>query len=117
MIKIRTTIMTMNTRLYLTMSLKLGGSALALVLTGCATTTFDKSQATASNLQTAAADVQAEERALDLTLVALNDLVNKPPVDLRIQFDLFSNNLDQLIKTARLNDLAAQRITASSASY
>jgi len=71
---------------------------------------YNKSQMAASSLQMAAADAQLESRALDSTLAALNDLVNKPPVDLRFQFQQFSNNLDQLIAAARRNDVSARRL-------
>ena len=88
------------------------------IMTGCVTASYHKSQAAASSLQSAAADVQAEDRALDMTMASLNALVNKPPpVDLKLQYDVFSRNLDQLIDVTRRNDAAAQRVADTSTKY
>jgi hypothetical protein len=52
-----------------------------------------------------------------MTLSALNDLVNKPPSDLRLQYEGFSSNLDALIASARRNDTALNRVGEKSAAY
>ena len=95
----------------------LGLSLAELALAGCASRGYDKSQAAAVSLHSAAAQVQGQSRALELTLGTLNDLVNKPPADLKGQFQLFSSNLDQLSAAARRNDRAADEMARRSAEY
>src|SRR5947209_10374 len=70
-------------------------------LTGCASTGYHRSDAAAYSMQSAAAEVQTEGRALELTMGALKDLVNEPPADLKQQFQHFSGALDRLIASAQ----------------
>ena len=95
--------------------------ALALILAalaaGCASRGYQKSDAAAATLQSAAGEVQSEARALDVTLNSLNDLVNKPPPDLKLQFEAFSSNLNQLNISARRNESMLRRVAQKSAAY
>jgi len=88
-----------------------------LTLTGCVSSGYQKSEAAAASLQIAAGEVQAESRSLDATLSSLNDLVNKPPSDLKLQYEGFSSNLDHLIAAARRNEAVLRRVEEKSAAY
>src|SRR5437667_12320016 len=66
------------------------------VLTGCQSTNFVRSDATAGRLQATAAEIRVAISNLDATITALNDLLTNPSGDLRIQYDRFSLNLDRL---------------------
>src|SRR5436309_15901333 len=62
--------------------------ALALTLfCGCASSSYKKSDAAAYGLQKAAIAVNAESQAIDVTLAALDNLVNQPAGDLRPRFE------------------------------
>jgi len=91
--------------------------AVVMILAGCATRGYEKGDAASATLMSAAGEVQAEARQLELTVNALNDLVNKPPADLRLQYEGFSANLDQLTKTAGRNEAAIRRVGQTSAAY
>ena len=84
---------------------------------GCHSTGYDRSDATARGLQSAAAEVQAQSRALEATMDALNDLVNKPSGDLKPQFAWFSTELDRLVALAARNERIGRRMQARSAAY
>ena len=91
--------------------------ALCLAFAGCATNAYQKSDATAQSLQHASFTVQAESRALHLTLQSLKDLVGTPGADLKPQFKKFSSALDSLIKESERNDKADQEIAERSLTY
>src|SRR5436305_1082466 len=78
----------------------------ALPLGGCMSTGYNKSDATARSLEQAAVEVQAQSHALDVTVAALNDLVSNPAPDFRPQFITFSRSLDQLLASAKRNEVA-----------
>jgi len=86
-------------------------------LTGCVSNGYNKSEAAALSLQRAADEVQAEGRALDVTMLTLNELVNKPGSDLKFQFERFSVNLGQLEAAAKRNADALRRVSQRSAVY
>jgi hypothetical protein len=88
-----------------------------MALMGCATSGYQKSDATARSLQHASYTVQAESRALHLTLQNLKDLVNTPGADLKPQFNKFSAALDWLNKESERNDKADREIADRSADY
>src|SRR2546423_593119 len=69
--------------------------------TGCASTGYNGSDAGANSMKSAAAEVQMEGGALELTMGALKDLVNEPPADLKLQFQHFSGALDRLMASAQ----------------
>src|SRR2546421_3323197 len=86
-------------------------------LTGCSTTGYHKSDAAARSLDAAAAEVQGQRRALEMTTEALQDLVNKPAPDLKPQFARFSDSLDRLNASAKRNQQAARRVGQKSSEY
>ena len=90
---------------------------LGFALAGCATSGYQKSDATAHSLQHASYTVQAESRALSLTLQNLKGLVDTPGADLKPQFKKFSVSLDWLIKESDRNDKADREIADRSAAY
>jgi len=92
-------------------------AATAFALTGCATRGYVKSETAATSLHMAAGEVQAESRALDATLGSLNDLINKPPADLKLQYEAYSSQLDGLITSARRNDTVLRRVGEKNAAY
>ena len=95
-------------------------SILALALlcaVGCRTTGYQKSDVAARSLQRAAMEVQTESREIDLTLAALNDLVNKPEADLKPQFQRFNSALKRLTESAEQTDRTRQRMEEKSAKY
>jgi hypothetical protein len=91
---------------------------LALVCAGgCRTASYERSDAVARSFQTASAEVQGETRALELTIAALNELVDKPSMDLKRQFERFSKSLDWLETTADRNNSAANQVARRDAAY
>lgn len=91
--------------------------AVCVGIAGCATTGYQKSDATARSLQQASYTVQAESRALSVTLQNLKNLVNTPGTDLKPQFKKYSGALDSLIKESERNDKADREIAQRSADY
>ena len=103
----------------------------SLLLAGCASSGYKKSDVAAQSLRTAASEVQAENSALDLTMATLHDLVNttgagaqpgdkrfnKPSVDLKPGFERFSKALERLQAAAARNDQAAAKIAQKHAAY
>lgn len=90
---------------------------LPLALAGCATNTYERGDAAAKSLQNAGAEVQLEGRQLSFTMSSLENLVNRPAVDLRPQFKQFTANLDRLELCARRNEKAAEQAAIRNAVY
>ena len=88
-----------------------------LVIAGCVTTSHDKGDSTARSLERAAAEVQGQSRALDLTMNSLNDLVNNPGADLKPQYATFSRSLDQLEASAKRNAAAQTNVSRNASAY
>ena len=88
-----------------------------LVLTGCTSTGYKKGDAAAIASQTAAAEVQAEARTLELSMAALNDLLNKPNPDLKPQFQRFSQSVDELIRATQWTDRTARGMQQRNTAY
>jgi hypothetical protein len=86
-------------------------------ITGCATSGYQKGDATARSLQQASYTVQTESRALSLTVQNLKNLVNTPGTDLKPQFKKYSASLDSLLKESQRNDKTDREITDLSADY
>jgi hypothetical protein len=84
---------------------------------GCRSTGYKKSDVAARSLQKAAMEVQAETREIDVTLAALNDLVNKPEADLKPQFRRFNTALKRLTESAKQTDRTRLRMEEKSAEY
>lgn len=95
-------------------------SALGLAaawLSGCTTAGYHKSESASNSLQAAAAQVQAENRSLELTMGALRDLVNEPPADLKLQYERFGNALDGLVAAAQRTDVVGKRMELKNLVY
>src|SRR5690349_11067295 len=92
-------------------------SALALTaaaLAGCASSAYQKSDSAAFTMNTAAAEVRAESRALDVTQRALNSLVEEPAPDLKLQFRHFSDELDGLVSCAHRTENTGKKMALKS---
>jgi len=77
--------------------MKLFEACLAVViLSGCQSTGYVKSDAAAWHLESTANTLNAEGASLDGSLAALNDLTTNPSGDLRVQFGRFSDAVDKL---------------------
>lgn len=88
-----------------------------LTVTGCSSTPYRKGDAAAISLQDAAADVQGQSRALEVVMGSLDDLVNKPDLDLKPQFKRFSKGVDILAADTRRNNRSEARVSRKSAAY
>ena len=88
-----------------------------LYFSGCASTNYHKAEAASDCLRTASLRIEAESRAIDMTLATLDDLVNKPAPDLKPQFKSFSASLDRLVASSRQAEKAADAADRKSAEY
>ena len=88
-----------------------------MLLAGCKSAGYVKSDVTAWSLQDAAAGVRVESRDLGETMVALNALVGSTSGDLRQQLERYSRALDQCGAAKERGDSAASRFARRSASY
>jgi Protein of unknown function (DUF2959) len=77
-----------------------------LWVAGCSSVGFKTGDTTASSFQKASRQVQAESRALDATIGALDNLVNTPAADLKPQFRTFSKCLDRMVASVEETDKA-----------
>ena len=91
--------------------------ATALMLLGCSSPGYKKGNAAAEGVQNAAAEVQAESRALDLTVGALKDLVNEPSGDLRQPYQHYCSSLDHFVTEARRTENSGHRMAERNAAY
>lgn len=90
---------------------------LAAGLAGCASPGYRKSDSAAMSMQTAAAEVQAESRAIDLTLGSLKDLETEPGADLKQPYRHFSASLEHLIACARRTQNTGKAMAEKNAVY
>src|SRR5215472_13959101 len=67
-----------------------------LYLSGCASPSYKQADSASTSLQKAAVAINTENRAIDATMNALDDMVNKPAADLRPQFARFNSSLNWL---------------------
>src|ERR1051325_7969749 len=88
-----------------------------LSLAGCSSTPYRKGDAAAMSLQDASSEVQGQSRALEVAMGTLDDLVNKPEMDLKPQFKRFSKAVDTLAAYARRNNRSEARVSRKSAAY
>jgi hypothetical protein len=95
----------------------IGLSIISLTAAGCKSTGYDKSDAAAQSLRSAAAEVQTQSRALEMTTTALSDLVNNPSTDFKPQFRWFSSSLNRLIASADRTDKTGKHMRKKSADY
>jgi len=88
-----------------------------LSVCGCASTNYKKADAAGTSLRRAGIQIEAESRAIDATLAALDDLVNKPAPDLKPQFGRFNASLDRLVASSNRAQKAADVAHKKSADY
>jgi hypothetical protein len=88
-----------------------------VLLVGCSSLNRRQNDIAASGMQTAAEEVDAEGRCLELTLGALRELVNQPGPDLKQPFHHFSVALDRLTSAARRTENTGRRMQARNAAY
>jgi len=86
-------------------------------LTGCRTAGYKKADAAALNSQVAAASVRTESQDLEVTIGALNDLVNQPALDAKPQFLRFDQALNRLVAADRRAESEVDRIWRRRAGY
>jgi uncharacterized phage infection (PIP) family protein YhgE len=102
-------------------SLSLQLIAVALVVAsfaGCSSTTgYQKGARTGTALNNAADSIARADTQIEATLVALNDLVDRPQPDLRGQFRTFTSALDSLDSMARQISSQAESMKSRGAAY
>jgi DUF2959 family protein len=92
-------------------------AASAVWVTGCSSTGYKKSSAAAVSMQSASGEVQAESRALELTMSSLKDLVNEPGPDLKVPYQRFDGCLKHLIAAAGKSDATGRRMVSKNEQY
>lgn len=93
------------------------GILAALYLSGCASASYKKANSASSSLQKAAMEINTQNHAIDSTMAALDDLVNKPAADLRPQFARFNASLNWLIDSSKRAENAAEEANKKSEDY
>jgi Protein of unknown function (DUF2959) len=88
-----------------------------LAICGCASTNYQRADAAGASLHKASAKIQAESRAIDVTLVELDDLVNKPGPDLKPQFARYNVSLSRLVAASKRAEKSADIAHQKSAEY
>jgi hypothetical protein len=88
-----------------------------MLLSGCASKSYDKAAATGTALQTTAAQIYQGNAQLTLALASLNNLVERPQADLRPQFDKFTADLNKLQSLAADVDSKATDMAAKGQDY
>lgn len=88
-----------------------------LYLSSCASPSYQKADSASSSLQRAAMEINTENRAIDATMNALDDLVNKPAADLRPQFARFNAALNWLEDSSKRAENAANEADKKSEEY
>lgn len=88
-----------------------------IYLSGCASPSYKKADSASGSLHKAAMAVNTEDRAIDATMNALDDLVNKPAADLRPQFVRFNAALDWLEDSSKRAESAANEANQKSQDY
>jgi hypothetical protein len=87
------------------------------LVTGCATTGYEKADSTATTLSMSSDMVAKGNVLIDETLVNLNDLVSHPGPDLHKQFNDFNNSVNELGLTARDITVKSERMKVQGAAY
>jgi hypothetical protein len=91
----------MKTKYIQIVSLAASTLAAAILLTGCASSGYDKGNKAAANIQAAADLIAALPGQVDTTLTSLNDMIEKPQADLRPQYKQFSANMSKVESTGK----------------
>jgi hypothetical protein len=87
------------------------------LVSGCASTGYEKGDVAAASMQNAATEVQAEQRALDGTVAALGELMNAQGGDLSMPFKQYSYSLDRLIAAAHRTETTGKKMEVKNAEY
>jgi len=104
-----------NNTLFLTV---LSAAVLATgFITGCASDNYHKGAGTATALRHSSDLITQGGAQIDVSLAALNDLVSHPQPDLRKQFDVFVNSVDNLGSTAKEVTESTEAMKVQGASY
>ena len=90
---------------------------LGLVLAGCSSAGYRKSDAVALSMKSAAAEVQVESQELERVMGNLKQLMDEPSGDLKIAFRQFSTALDRLKASARRTNNTGHRMSQRGAEY
>lgn len=88
-----------------------------LYLSGCASPSYKKADSASSSLQKAAIAINTENRAIEATMTALDDMMNKPAADLRPQFVRFNASLNWLEDSSKRAEAAAEEANKQSQEY
>jgi hypothetical protein len=88
-----------------------------LYLSGCASPSYKQADSASTSLQKAATAINTENHAIDATINALDDLVNKPAADLRPQFERFNAALNWLEDSSKAAEKAANEANKKSQDY
>jgi hypothetical protein len=96
-----------------------GALLLAAVATACSCSMTQEEQASqaASSMQKTRAEVQKTSDQIDVTLKALNDLVEKPQANLRPQYQAFTGTIEGLKAQANLVKTRADEMRAQGTAY
>lgn len=86
-------------------------------MTGCTSTGIHKGDSAAKYLRLAAEEIQVESRHLEVTMDALNALVNQPAADLKPQYHRFSSALDRLVASTERVDRTGRAMNQKNAAY
>jgi hypothetical protein len=86
-------------------------------LAGCSSPGYKKGDAAAVSMASAAGEVEAESRALEATRQMLNDLVDNPAPDLKLQYRRYSDALDRLVSCAHRTEATGKTMARKSAAY
>jgi hypothetical protein len=89
----------------------------AFWFTGCQSAGYNKSAAAAVSLQAAASEVQVESQALEATIATLDDLVERPSGDLRMQFRAYRVALNRLNAAVNRTEATGKRMRQKNAVY
>jgi hypothetical protein len=106
-----------NHSIILTTPLLVATLLAALVLTGCKTAGYQKSDATALSMQSVADAIQEESHSLDVALASLKDLANSPKGDLKVQFAKFDTCLNNLVASQKKAESVAQEMRKKGDDY
>ncbi|HVV73836.1 MAG TPA: DUF2959 family protein, partial [Verrucomicrobiae bacterium] len=89
----------------------------ALCLVACTSTGYRRGDSVAVGMTSAAAEVQAESRALQSVVSALNSLVASTNADLKPPYRAFSSRLTRLVAAAHKTEDTGKRMTERDALY
>ena len=86
-------------------------------MSGCATSNYKKGDAASYSLHRAAIEINGENRAIDVAMASLDDLINKPSGDLRPQFERFDVAFNRLVDASDRAEKAAAQANKKSEEY